>query len=146
MASGLQSRPDSYQMLPSDQFGQFRDRCLRRSAWHLVGKIISVGSCGDGDDKASACKNLLKKNSDVASTLDGFWLTLSHFFNSSLVLRINQKFRTEKARKSSMQSRQIFQGEVGDSLETHTCNAPEETYNLMNNSQRSDIRKISAQP
>ena len=76
MALGLQSRPDSYQMLPSDQFGQFRHRCLRRSSSHLVGKIISVGCCGDGDDKASACKNLLKKNSDVASTLDGFWLTL----------------------------------------------------------------------
>ena len=49
-----------------------------------------------------ASKSRLKNQSDFGSILDGFWLPFWAHFDPILVPKIDQKSRSEKARKSSM--------------------------------------------
>ena len=56
-----------------------------------------------------AFKIRLKNQTDFASILDGFCLSFRAHFGSILVPKIDQKSRSEKGRKSSMQVTQAMQ-------------------------------------
>ena len=56
-----------------------------------------------------ASKSRLKNQADFGLILDGFWLPFWALFGPILVLKIDQKSRSEKGRKSSTQVTQLLQ-------------------------------------
>ena len=58
-----------------------------------------------------ASKSRLKNQSDFGLIFDGFWLPCWYHFGIILLPKIDQKSRSEKGRKSSMQVTQVLQDE-----------------------------------